>query len=224
MLTRRLTLTMAAAVALGTAGAANAQVITQTMNAAQQGTNFTTNLVFNKFDPLNGTLNSIDFLLNGTALGDATLSFTSAAGTYTFTAGAVIQLKRPGGASTLVTILPSVQDPEALGAIPPNPSYHFASQTTSDSNSLLGDTLAADLAAFTGAGQTVTLPFIANGASSVGGPGTATATISTSAFGSATVVYHYSPTATTPEPGSIALLASAGLVGGGLIRRRRATK
>ncbi len=222
-----LSISLAAVIGLGLSGAAKAaSTPADVQTVPLQATNISTTMTFTKFDPNLGTLNSIDIFLAGHEEAGGTVNAITSDGTYVFGSGATIVLKKPNN-STIGVVLPGNSDSQALIAANIPPSYDYAQQTGDDSNTFTL-TSGADLATFTGpAGSpgTIGLGFTAIGSSNISGPGTVTATISTSASGTGSVVYNYTPAATeTPEPGAMAMLAAGGTMGAALLRRRRAVK
>jgi hypothetical protein len=220
-------LSLSALLVAGLAVAANANVtVTQTATVPLTPTNVSDFMNFAKFDVTLGTLNSITLNLTGNAFSTATVTSITNPGstTYEFDSSSTTRLQRPGGLTTLITVLPFNPETVNLGGVgDPALPYHFADNTATDS---LGSVLTAgsDLTLFSGVG-TIALPFKVQGSSGVNGPGTISSTVSTQGGGVGTLFYSYTPFSTaTPEPGTWAMLvagASSGLV---VVRRRRRSK
>lgn len=213
---RLLTTSFVLVVAL--AAAANADTISFSGSVPLGTTNWASSITFPKFDPALGTLDSIQFILNGHVEGSAAFENKDAEpATITMNLQAMMQLQRPDS-TLLVLTIPVVSTVDSVLAWDGDDDYLGDSGRTY--NNLAGDlsnsmtsSLPADLALFTGPGN-ITLPVIANGASTGSGAGNLLLKFSTSASAGAEVIYNY----TVPEPAAAGLMGLAGMF---LMPRRR---
>lgn len=215
---------------VGLAAAATADTTTpQTGNVPLTPTNVNTTLSFAKFDTTLGTLTSITITLTGTAFSTGTVNSITAPGSnqYEFDSSATTRLKRPGGATTLLTAVPFNPEFQNLGgggdpAVP----FTFPNNTATDT---VGPTIfntGTDLVLFSSVGPgNIVLPFTVNGASGINGPGTIGSSVSTQGGGSATLFYTYTPSSpATPEPGTWAMMVAGASTSLVALRRRRRNK
>ncbi len=186
-------------------------------------TDWSSSLALQQFDPSLGTLNSIQFWLDGHLEGSAKFESRDAEpSTVTMNLSAILKLKRPDN-SNLVAVNPFVPTSDAATAWDGTNDYAGTSgktyaNLTADASNTWTTSSASDIALFTGLGY-ITLPVTATGASTGSGPGNLWMLFRSNASASARITYDYTA---VPEPGSMAaafaLLAPAVLV----IRRRRA--
>ena len=187
-------------------------------------TNFTDSLTIQKFDPLIGTLLSVDLILYGDVNGTIKVeSDDDSPTTVTASLGSRVTMYRPDN-SALVVTLPTYLATRSLSAFDGADDYGGTSgfTLTGVSNSASNEVLlsnASDLALFTGSG-TLTSVFKAAGNSTTSGAGNVSQKFITAAGGYATVQYTYSVSA-VPEPASwLMMIAGFGLLGGALRRTR----
>lgn len=185
-------------------------------------TDWSSSLALQQFNPSLGTLNSIQFWLDGHMEGVAKFESRDAEpSTVVMNLSAILRLQRPDY-SNLVSVNPFVSTSDPVTAWDGVNNYGGASgKTYSNLTDNVSDSwttsLASDKALFTGLGY-ITLPVRATGASSGSGAGNLWLQFTSKASASVSVVYNYTP---VPEPGTIVaavlLLTPAGLV----FRRRR---
>jgi PEP-CTERM putative exosortase interaction domain len=214
-----------AAIALSTLALAgmSAQVraatIVQAINFGPLGANASTPLSFLTFNSALGTLNSVTITLDTTLsarvlvnnLTAGSLTWTSATGSINTTATG------PAGTST-ATALAIVDN--TGGTLGPGGSYTggFIEDTDDDT----ANVAPADFAAYIGDGFTSYDITVASGPFGVTGNGDDGLLYGGNAnvTGTVTVTYDYTAAA-VPEPGTLALLAPALLMGGVVVARRR---
>jgi len=223
MITKRVSLTLAALVGMGLVigQGAGAQVITQNFPIPTTSTPFTDTYTFNLFNTNLGVLGEVMVTLNTSITAEVDI-FNSSATTQAFsnaTASIPVNLTAPDGVSLNAT---GVAGPIS-GTVPPGPGVTaFKGLTT---NADVSQTLPfGDFASYEGVGtNTGTVVFTANSGSYAG---TSSSALffggSATAGGLITITYLYQPTGTIPEPGATTFLA-AGVLGslGMVIRRRR---
>lgn len=175
-------------------------------------TNWDSSVTIPLFNPALGTLNSIKFTLEGHVEGSAKFeSLDGEPATVLMQLGANIVLKRPD-LSTLVVVLPVVNTSDDVSAF--DGTADFGGTSGKTYNDLVADKTesttspppVSDLALFTGLGNII-LPVTASGASNGSGAGNLLLQFNTAASAKVTVEYDY----TVPEPGTLSLLALAGL-------------
>jgi hypothetical protein len=226
------------------------QTQTETLNPTQPafGPGVGNNpLVFNKFDPTQGTLNSVTLDMSYTSNRQVTITFTgpSAASVTTSSLsnpsqGGTISIGNPGAttstagsllSATLPVLKYSVNDSTntsgqttvysttgAAGTLPLQAFNTSGAPVSSSQSGTASTTLTgAQLALFTGSGQVGLPVFATNPMTQTATDQTAKASVQTLDGVSLTLTYNYTPNA-VPEPSSVALL---GLGGGGILLVRR---
>jgi len=188
-------------------------------------TNFSTALVFNKFDATQGTLTSVTFTINGTVTGVMQFENQSPSpSTVTTTLSAVILLDRPDG-SNLVGITPSGSQTYSVTAYDGvldfgGTSGRTNSGLTGTAGNILTTMAASDLALFSSTtGGVISLPIMATATSNYTGSGNIAEQTSTRASAQVTVTYNFTPSTgsgsgsggsggsgSVPEPSSLVLM------------------
>lgn len=200
------------------AAGANADTISFSGSVPLATTNWANSITFPQFNPALGTLDSIQFILNGHVEGSAGFeNKDNEPATITMDLQAMLRLRRPDS-SVLVLTLPVVSTIDNVLAWDGIDDYAGDSGETylnlaaNSSDSAISSS-PADIALFTGIGSII-LPVTANGASTGSGAGNLLLQFSTFASADATVIYTY----TVPEPAAAGLLGLAGMF---LLPRRR---
>jgi hypothetical protein len=215
-------------IAVLVAGSASADFMTswQTQSYGYSSTNWSTNLTFNQFDNLGGSLilTGIEWILDGYSQG--TVQFENEGGgseTIVYYLKADVTLKKPD-TSTISLVIPTATNGPGGELVASydgttdwggtsGRTYEGLSGSDSDTGVL---TAPADLTAFTGAG-TIDLPTSAQGTSYGSGGGSLSFKSTTEAKAEARIRYLY--TDAIPEPGTAGLML-VGLAAVGLLRRR----
>jgi len=219
MIFRILSTTLPTALIVGVLSAcAEGAVISHTDSVPLAITDWSGSISVPKFDSSLGTLNSVTCKLSGQVEGSAKFeSLDSDPATVTMNLSAIMRLNRPDS-TTLVITIPIADTSDNVDEFDGTVDYAGGSgRTFSGLSASLTESAtyssAADLALFTGVGS-ITLPVMADGASTGSGAGNLVLQFATSASAGVEVIYNY----TVPEPGTLALLSLGTL---GMIRRRR---
>jgi|CXWL01.1.fsa_nt_gi hypothetical protein len=176
-----------------------------------------------RFDPLLGTLDSIDFEISGHVEGSVQFeSLDSAPSTVMTTLAAVISLQRPD-TSVITSVLPAFATSDNLLEFDGN--IDFGGDSGRSYFDIVADLMnshtspppVSDLALFTGVGNII-LPVTADAASTVSGAGNLVGIISTSAGADVMVTYNYTP---IPEPATAFLAFAAAAY---MLRYRRSPR
>jgi len=208
-----------AALALGGIAAAQTQTVCYTDSIPIQSTNWMNSITVPQFNPNLGTLQSIQFTLNGRIEGETRVESQDAGPTMVNTSfSASITLTRPDNSVIVVTI-PIANFVDNFTAFDGTLDFAGSSGETrlglvaTDSDVVVSPPPPGDLALFTGFGN-ISLPVIASGASSALGGGNIVSSFVTRAEASCEVCYTYTvntlPVFTEPTCGAT-YMASAGV-------------
>ena len=180
-------------------------------------------LVFSKFDPTLGTLNSVQISMAYTFNHDINLTFGSPSTLSEKTTGSQIVVEGPGG-GVYLTGTPNPVSQELANSAGPYPfTKTFPTASVSNTTAPLTLTSPADLALYTAhtAGETVSLPVLAQSNSAFSSStGNGQGQIKTTASAKVTVSYTYTP---VPEPSTLAILG-LGCAAILALRRRMASR
>lgn len=218
--------TVAAVAAFGSAQAAT---IMDMFTVDTTRTNFDILGELAQFDPSLGTLNKIEFTLEGDVTGSASVeSLDNADSSIHADLSATITLSNsidPMALIELVVVIPAVN--ATFDATSFDGTIDFGGSSGTTFNTLMGEadeteilTDAADFVPYVGLG-TFAISIEALGSSSATGSGNLITQFSTLAAAKAKVVYHYTPDGQIPVPGALVLMGTA-LAGFGASRRKRA--
>jgi hypothetical protein len=222
---KRLSLAVAVVVLL-LAGTAQAFSVTYNYLGTMHSTNFPpppTFVTLPLFDPSIGILDSVDFSLTATVMGNASFeSLDSSPATVTTHLQAQVTVQKPD-LSTLAVLLPTVSHSDAVTAFDGVIDFGGTSGKSytgiSGTDSFFDVFTSLDGALFTmfeGVGN-ISFPVSAIGASSGSGAGNLVLLFTTNAKADGEVTYNYHTTSTVPLPAALWLLGSGliGLVGFG---------
>jgi hypothetical protein len=191
-------------------------------------TNFTNqSLTIPKFDASFGTLTSINILLTGFELGNASYESLDGSPTnVTLNLAATVTLFDPAN-NQLVVALPTFSNTYAAtafdGALDFGGTSGAAFTGLFNFDAVSGTfSSAGDLATFTGSGNIV-LPVHALGNSQANGSGNLVTLFQNTASAQVQITYNYRDNSEAPEPATMGLFGSA-LVGLGLLGRKRFTR
>jgi hypothetical protein len=220
---------LALAAALLPLAAAQAATVSYSDSMALTTTNWIDALSFSKFDTNLGTLTSIRFDLSGVVQGVGNAeSLDSSASTVKLSLGSLLGLTRPDN-STLVVTNPVFSQTFDFTKFDGTFDFGGTSGATTGTASATGSNFfvsssASDFALFSAlGGGMINLGLNAVGNSSGTGSGNLITQFNTAASGVAKVTYTYAPTATVPEPASLALVfGGLGLLGAARRRNKKA--
>jgi hypothetical protein len=174
----------------------------QVFTFADRTTAWNDSLAVNQFDPVLGTLGSVNITLSGNIIEQfAAENLGASAAAVSATDTATLTLDLPGATPTESVAAP-VSDSMSLAAFDGTADFagtsghvdNLTGQTTGQVNQVAD---AADLAAFTGH-RVVVLPIAGTSAATIDGPGNLMAGLLTEAGGTVSVSYTYLPASGTP--------------------------
>jgi hypothetical protein len=202
--------------------AAMADTVSFSDSVAVQLTDWSLSVSIPRFDPGLGTLDSIDFSVDGHVEGSVQFeSLDSSPSTVMTTLAATIALLRPDN-SEIVSVFPAFATSDNVLEFDGNIDFggdsgrSYFDIVADLSNSHTSPLPLSDLALFTGFGNII-LPVTANAASTVSGAGNLIGIISTLAGADIMVTYNY----TVPEPATAFLAVVAGAY---MLRYRRSPR
>ncbi len=212
-----------------------ANTVTQTFTLGQTNESFSQAFAFSQFNATLGNLTSIHFTINGSEVGNATVTNgNTKSGTYTYNNQADLYVTSPLGVVYNET-LPGTNQSATIGAGASKNFTGVSASSTADAEYTGSGVGTFTLTTYTGNGAAAatissatfigpgTVNFFLNG-DNVSGCSGASVSCSTTGTGGGTVslFYDYTPAVVnnTPEPATMGLLGSA-LIGLGFLKIRR---
>lgn len=217
-------LTLAALTALLSVGTASAATITQTFTAPQAPTTWSfSNIPFNQFNPLLGTLNSVTLQFSGSFSQTELIAVPGGVPSQTISSLVAVADVLIFGAPNFTNLITDINGSQNVISFPGVVIAAGTSQTFNAAGSLgYGPAAQLPITPYIGTG-TVSYSMASTGGFSASGGGQANFTISTLSGGTLSLVYDYTtapPDNPTPEPATFALVGIA-LTGVGYLRRKR---
>lgn len=217
-------LTLAALTALLSVGTASATTLTQTFTAPQAATTWSfSNIPFNQFNPVLGTLNSVTFQFAGSFSQTAVIAVPVGVPAQTFSSLTAVADVLIFGAPNFTNQIVDITGSQNVISFPGVVIAAGTSQTFNAAGNLShGPAAQLPIAPYIGTG-TVSYSMAGTGGFSASGGGQANLAISTLSGGTLSLVYDYTaapPNNQAPEPATYALVGMA-LTGLGYLRRKR---
>ncbi len=198
--------------AIAGVGTAHGAMVSYSASIPPTSTDWTSSVSIPQFDPVLGTLDSVDIELRGEVSGNIQFeSLDAANSTVTTSLSASIILMRPD-LTVMASAAPFVSHVDPVSAFDGAIDFDglsgraYLNQSASALAGVSATSPSPDLALFTGTG-TVSLPVTATGVAAADGAGNLLVAFLTQASANVSVIYNY----TVPEPASIGVLAIATL-------------